>query len=549
MSTRSGAVNKMIFMIGYIHFDKSGLPNNRSEMLITSENARAVREHSFVKIINTSPEGEVFFGRIIQGPFYHPEEVNRDSALAQTAILKGDSFPSVPNYYATAIIELLGVITEGGVFNLGIRPNPQSKVERLTDEDIKQILKLHEGDMVIAKLEGYDNVEVNLKSHDKTVLPRNIGIFGTVGSGKTNTAQTLIEEASNAKNKKWAVIVVDVEGEYVNMDQPSDQKSLEHKMKQYGREFRGISDFHVYHLIGSYTARERETKTVFIKTDKIEPFMLSEILGLTEPQEGALFEAIEQVTGANRRARKHEARDPVLKGAITHEGYTMDDLINKIGDALDADKDNPIIKYSSRGSLRPLLRKLWRLQKTGAFDREGHGAEPIDPLRLIRSGRVSVFDVSHTGTYEKNLFIAELLNKISEAKNADQNLPPTMIVIEEAHTFISRENKDKMAETIAILRNIARRGRKRWLSLCFISQQPSHLPNEIFELCNTRIIHTIKSENNLKVLKLTAGDIAEEIWNDIPTLGTGQAIIDSPQFREPLKISVRPCQTKRGFVE
>jgi len=261
-----------------------------------------------------------------------------------------------------------------------------------------------------------------------------------------------------------------------------------------------------------------------------------------------LFEAIDQVTKSNQHARKAEERNPVLKGAMTPDGYTLESLIHKLGEALGADKENEIIKFSSKGSLRPLLRKLWRLQKTGAFDKEGD-AEPIEPTRLMKAGRVSVFDVSHTGTYEKNLFIAELLNKVSDAKNDNQNLPPTMIVIEEAHTFISRENKDKMAETIAILRNIARRGRKRWLSLCFISQQPSHLPNEIFELCNTRIIHTIKSANNLKVLKLTAGDIAEEIWNDIPTLGTGQAIIDSPQFKEPLKINVRPCQTKRGLVD
>lgn len=536
-------------LIGYIHFDKSGLPNNRSEMLITSDNARSVQEHSFVKVINSSPEQEVFFGRIIQGPFYHPEEVNRDSALAQTSILRGDSFPSVPNYYATATIELLGVINQGGgIFNLGIRPNPQSKVEKLADKDIKKILKLHEGDMIVAKLEGYSNVDVNLKSSDKTVLPRNIGIFGTVGSGKTNTAQVLIEEAASAQNKKWAVIVVDVEGEYVNMDEPSNQVELEVKIKRYDREFAGLSDFHIYHLVGSYSVRDRGTKTVFIKTDRIEPFMLSEILGLTEPQEGALFEAIEQVKRDNQYAGRCEARDPVLRGRVTPEGYTLEALIKKIGEALDADRENPIIRYASRGSLRPLLRKLWRLQKTGAFDREGYG-EPIEPTKLIREGRVSVFDVSHTGTYEKNLFIAELLNKVSEAKNDNPNLPPTMIVIEEAHTFISRENKDKMAETIAILRNIARRGRKRWLSLCFISQQPSHLPNEIFELCNTRIIHTIKSENNLRVLKLTAGDIAEEIWSDIPTLGIGQAIIDSPQFREPLKINVRPCQTKRGLVE
>lgn len=535
-------------MLGFVHFDKSGLPNNRSEVLLTSDNAKEISEQSFVKIINHSENGEIFLGRIIQGPYFFPEEVSRDSALAQTAILKGEDFPSIPNYYATAIVEILGLINEaGGVFNAGIRPNPQSQVEKLTSTDIRKILKLHEGDMVMGQLEGYPEVKIKLKSDEKAVLPRNIGIFGTVGSGKTNTAQSLIEEAATASEKQWAVVIVDVEGEYVDMNEPSNQTELGGRIREFGRDFKGLDDFHVYHLYGSYSTRERGAKAVYIKTDEIEPAMLSELLGLTEPQEGALFEAIHHIEKQKGYKAKVAKKDPVLRGQpMVDPGYTLMDIIDVIGEA--RDNNSGVIKNTSKGSLGPLLRKLWRLQKTDAFDKAGY-ADTIETTKLLHPGRVSVFDVSHTGPYDKNLLIAELLNKVSEAKNSNQHLPPTMIVIEEAHTFISRENKDKMAETIAILRNIARRGRKRWLSLCFISQQPSHLPNEIFELCNTRVIHTIKSESNLRILKNTAGDIAEEVWRNIPTLGTGQAIIDSPQFREPLKVRIRPCSTRRGLVE
>ena len=62
-----------------------------------------------------------------------------------------------------------------------------------------------------------------------------------------------------------------------------------------------------------------------------------------------------------------------------------------------------------------------------------------------------------------------------------------------------------MHATLQMLRDVARRGRKRWLSLAFVSQQPGHLPPEIFELCNTRIVHTLRSMHNLDVLMSTAG--------------------------------------------
>jgi len=102
-----------------------------------------------------------------------------------------------------------------------------------------------------------------------------------------------------------------------------------------------------------------------------------------------------------------------------------------------------------------------------------------------------------------------------------------------------------MVQTIRKLKEIARRGRKRWLSLCFISQQPAHLPNEIFELANTRIVHNIRSKSNLEVLKASSGDVTEEMWDSVPSLGPGQAIINGPQFKNSLVVEVRHCRSKR----
>ena len=86
-----------------------------------------------------------------------------------------------------------------------------------------------------------------------------------------------------------------------------------------------------------------------------------------------------------------------------------------------------------------------------------------------------------------------------------------------------------------MLRNVARRGRKRWLSLMFVSQQPGHLPPEIFELCNTRIVHTLRSTHNLDALMATAGDVGREMWARCPLLGPGEAIVTSPQLKRPAR--------------
>ncbi len=219
------------------------------------------------------------------------------------------------------------------------------------------------------------------------------------------------------------------------------------------------------------------------------------------------------------------------------------------GDGIEKKKDNDAEEDKGEEilvraqSLSPLKRKLLELVRTKAFDVKT--ASPIDPSKYLVPGRVTVFDLSYTGDYEKNLLIAQLLERVFKAKRDDSTLPKTMIMIEEAHTFVSRENKDRMMQTIRKLKEIARRGRKRWLSLCFISQQPAHLPSEIFELANTRIVHNIRSKNNLEVLKLSSGDVTEEMWDSVPALNPGQAIINSPQFKNSLVVEVRHCRSKR----
>ena len=70
---------------------------------------------------------------------------------------------------------------------------------------------------------GYAGVDVLADVTSKNFLPRSVGIFGTVGSGESNTTQVIVEEAVNAG---WAVVIIDVEGEYVKMNEPTSDVRL-----------------------------------------------------------------------------------------------------------------------------------------------------------------------------------------------------------------------------------------------------------------------------------------------------------------------------------
>jgi len=547
-------------LIGFVHFDRASIKSNRVEGLVIKENASNLLRNKFVKIINATEDKREFIGRILEGPFFQPEEVSRDSALAQVSILRGNEFPIPPNFYAIIVIEVIGELRGNFIRSTSSRPTPQSRILNLEAESLNAILGLDSGTLLIGNLEGYPSVLVKFDSKKISIIPRNVGIFGTVGSGKTNTAQVLIEELAEretADKDRWAVIVLDVEGEYTMMNKPDDKidPASRDRLNEFSIEPQGLHDFHVLKLC-KHDSMVTTSEEVTINIDQIDEYLLSEILQTTEPQSAALFSIIDSL---KKSAKSEDVDDAIVPRKIRKSGYTLDDIIKKIDEHLqksrrkkykedveEPQEDELLVRAQS---LIPLKRKLSELKRTQAFD--DPTALSIDPDKLLRPGRVTVFDLSFTGDYEKNLLIAQLLERIFKTKRDDgkdggkPRYPKTMIIIEEAHSFVSRDNKDNMVQTIRKLKEIARRGRKRWLSLCFISQQPAHLPSEIFELANTRIVHNIRSKGNLEVLKTSSGDVTEEMWDSVPSLGVGQAIINGPQFRNSLVVEIRHCRSKR----
>lgn len=527
-------------LLGHIHFDSGSGKNHLSEMLATRERAAAVFRNKYVEVMGEAP-GPDFLGRIVEGPFFIPEEVGRDSAFAQTAILRGEEFKTIPNYYTMARIEVLGQYTDGQVFGTSTRPFPKSVAQDLESDEVQKIVGIS-GDLLLGTLAGYPGVEVRIDSNMKKVIPRNIGIFGTVGSGKTNTAQVLIEETSNAG---YAVIVFDVEGEYVQMDEASTEKHLYDRLKKFSLSPEGLTKFKVFHPLGSETSRKDSTEFGIPFAD-VPPYLISELAGLTEPQEGAFLKIVEKLREKQRKTpsggAKAKSKSPAIaflegEDSDGSEEYGIDDVLREI----------PDLEKVPDGTKWPLERKLKSLRRTRIFEK---AKGEISAGALLKPGVVSIIDVSgvaHDGA--KNIAIAHILRQVFNEKLGNEKAPKTLVVIEEAHTFVSRESRDRMTATMDMLKLIARRGRKRWLALAFVSQQPSHLPDEIFELCNTRFIHSIKSDYNLNPVRKTSGDVIGELWDMVPGFGPGQALVNSPQFSHTIMAELRPCKTKRRLTD
>ena len=504
------------YLLGHIAHDRLSATNERVLVRAPKTNRARMLRNQFVRIVDTLTPSIVFLGRFLSGPFF-PEEACE---------------------HVMADVEIQGELHGTGTRDTNNRPSPGSPVYELPPASVSELMGFA-GEMRLGCLSGREDLPVSIHSMSKDVLPRNVGIFGTVGSGKSNSVQVLIEEASA---QGWAIVLLDLESEYVDMDLPTDETHLVERLAHFGREPKGLPDFHVYYPISCASERV-DSRPFTLRLADFDSSVTAELLQASLAERNALLDCIDHLEQkfqsklpTSEAERLHGLLDPSPQAKLP---FTLPMLRGRAMERSSRNSDT--LDYVGLGS------KLQQLMHSGVFDQAN--MRGLDIAEMLKPGRVNIIDVSVANDTVKNLVTVDLLRKAFAYKIGEPDAPPAMLVIEEAHSFMSREKIHTMQATLQMLRNVTRRGRKRWLSIAFVSQQPGHLPPEVFELCNTRLVHTLRSMHNLDSLMATTSDVTRELWARCPLLGTGEAILSTPQFRRSAVVSIRPAASRRRFVK
>jgi hypothetical protein len=554
------AIRESLVTLGFVSFDGTSSDNATSGVMVAEEHRADFRREAYVGIRDKEQKIE-FLGRIVDGPFHAPHEIGADSAVSRTTLLHPERTRFRASYYVSGAIEILGQITEDGhIIPTSTRPRPYSHTYLFPPARLQQMLGLV-GSFNLGHLLGYPEVAVHADVTSKSFLPRNVGIFGTVGSGKSNTTQVLMEEATRAG---WAVVVVDVEGEYVRMDEPTtDARLTAILQRSFELAPKGVADVSVY--VPSSGTSDALSPTQFkVPIAAVEPHVIGDLLELTEPQMRMLYQLYESLV-KKAPARKQSGASSSMPG-ITGSGATQVGTpftLQHVIDALDEDKNNPgFRKLSSteQNTAHALKSKFITLGTSGVLDWNATQSTPVLPVSdLLTPGRLSILDVSETDDRSRNITISYLLKALFELvvetargdniPGTSVARPPVLVVLEEVHTFVSRASVSKMRAVLDQLQIVSRRGRKRWMGLTLVSQQPGHVPDELFELANTRFIHQLKSTSNLNPVKQTTGGVHDALWPTVPSLAPGDCLLTGALFRNPIFTTIRPAQSRRMHID
>src|SRR5579871_4885840 len=363
--------------LGYVDWDSSTASNERVIMRSPLANRDRIIRDQYVRIEDPLGSRSGFLGRIVAGPFFSP----RGAPATKPYVSLGQGLSG--EFVILAEIELHGELVGGRPRSSKSRPVSRAIVRELSADEVADLLGFS-GDMVMGAISGQEDICFRLQSRNKGVLPRNLGIFGTVGSGKSNTSQVLIEEASA---NGWAVIVVDVESEYTEMDGPSGDQSLLKKLIPFDRNAQGVKDFQVYHPASC--ASERSSSEPFtLRLADFDSSIISEILQTSVAERNALLDCIEHLV--SRAKTQVATRDADTLGPLLDPSpgasvpFTLRSLKDRASDR--SSKSNEFYDYTG------LSTKLLWLVHSGAFDQPN--MRSLDPERMITAGRVSVLGVS-----------------------------------------------------------------------------------------------------------------------------------------------------------
>lgn len=559
--------------IGATMFDTPTSKDGTVTILLPREHLDSLSSQALVRI-ESRLDGRTYLGAVSEGPFAEPDGLRADSTPMVVTTVKGGLL--MPRFHGRAQIELLGEHLESEVIvPPRRRPKPNSPVFPLSAERTADVLKTR-GDLRLGLADGFDELVVGIPASNKNVLPRHTGVLGTTGGGKSTTVSGLV---ARAQSKGHAVILIDTEGEYCAIDQPTDDKNMLAELGRRGEAPSGVKDTDIYHLIGKDTANPTHPRLreFSLRFSELSPYAVQEILDLSDAQSERFFKAYD-VTKIALEKMKIWPRTPKEKALQLefdefesgYPGMTLShlyDLVKEITAIVNKDEESALLETSNFGSNRSALRQIigaakppgnaisWRallgrlgkLKRLGIFD--SSTALSLNYQHLLSPGRVSIFDLSDTDSPQiRNLVIAELLRGVQnqqelnyrEAVQRGEQPIPALVFIEEAHEFLSTQRIKRMQFLFEQVAKIARRGRKRWLGLIFITQLPQHLPDEVLGLINNWILHKISDAAVVNRLRRSIGGISEPLWNRLPSLAPGQAIVSFTSFARPLQISIDP---------
>jgi hypothetical protein len=164
------------------------------------------------------------------------------------------------------------------------------------------------------------------------------------------------------------------------------------------------------------------------------------------------------------------------------------------------------------------------------------------------NGPVAIVDLSLVPSEVIHIVVAVLARMVFEAvqryRRAQGEELPTVLVLEEAHTFVHRDLIAEGAPPAGracgrTFERIAREGRKFGLGLVLASQRPSEMSATVLSQCNTFLLHRLVNDRDQDLVRRLVPDALGDLLTELPSLPSRRGILLGWGAPAPVLVEVR----------
>jgi len=463
-------------------------------------------------------------------------------------------------------IQLIGE-SIGGAFERGISeyPNIGDSAHITTESSLARIYGASEfGQVTIGSLSSAESIPAKVSLNE--LVTRHSAILGSTGSGKSTTVASLLRSITSVLNNGSSypgtrILMLDIHGEYpaalsdvasvYSVDpQPGEQKLL---IPYWALNVSELLDF----LTGGVDGTRETAFTDKIFSHKVLSHAASAFAGVDESSI-----TVDTPIPFSLKKLWHELIDFEI---ATFDGPNRDQSTRQ--EEGDADKlISPKYKPHAMGAQGPFLnqqaigiRRQLSLLRSRLLDRrydfllhpgpwepalDGKTELDLDALLAGWIGGekpITILDLSGVPSGVLERLVGSILKIVYESlfwsreKSEGGIARPLLVVMEEAHRYLSGEKTGLAAETV---QRMAKEGRKYGVGAMIISQRPSEVDETILSQCGTYFALRLTNPTDRARVQGILPDGLISLLDVLPVLRTGEAIVMGEAAKLPMRCRI-----------
>jgi DNA helicase HerA-like ATPase len=379
------------------------------------------------------------------------------------------------------------------------------------------------------------NVKVTL---DPNGLRRHLAIIAQTGAGKSYLTGLLLEKLVKLGA---TILVFDPNSDYVLL------RRKRNNLKEFSSIAQQVNIYRIPQVQGRFTDDIiGGVEPYSIRFSELENEQIAEILGISEYSNirDAVERAIEELRKEgidftpNELYEKLQSMAGIDEEEEDEEILDFDDYEKKYVKKIEK-KNKKYSEETMNGARKALKYVKW------IKDYPIWGFKDIKIEKILKPAQISVIDLAGIEKNLQDLVVSKLLNDIWTKAKSEGLTYPLFIVLEEAHNLVPKEKAEKL-RSAKIINSIAAEGRKFKVFLIVVTQRPYKISSNTLSQCGSQIIMRLTNPTDQNAVKEASEALSENLFNDLPGLNIGEAIILGRLTRIPVMVKIGERETAEG---